>query len=100
MDKRVEPAAALSALLEEARQTLSGGDAASAERQAKAVSAIVRAERDVAEFMAAPRPPSQEEDEEALRAELRRRLAVYVAAESADAGDEPLQPLGAAGAAE
>ncbi len=94
MDKRMEPAAALRALLDEAQAALRGGDAAGAERQAKAVTAIVRAERDVAEFLAAPRPPSPEEDEESLRAELRRRLALYVAAERADAGDDPSQSVG------
>jgi len=100
MSKGMAPAAALRALLDDAQAALRGGDAAGAERQAKAVSAIVRAEREVAELLAAPCPPSLEEDEEVLRAELRRRLAVYVAADRTGAPDDVLQRIAATGDAQ
>ena len=47
------------------------------ERRAKAVSALVRAHRDVSELGAIESAKAPKEDEEELRAELRRRLARY-----------------------
>ncbi|MES1202202.1 MAG: hypothetical protein ABUS57_12225 [Pseudomonadota bacterium] len=68
------------------------GDTDKAERGAKAISALVRASRDVAEFemMARSQP---EDDEEELRAEIRRRVARYVAAAQGDAAAEELERL-------
>ena len=68
----------LRALLEDAVAMLSNGEAAEAERHAKAISAIVRAERDVAEQTSA-QTASSEQDEEQLRDELRRRIARFAA---------------------
>lgn len=81
------------ALLDRAYQELSGGDAAEAERRARAVSAIVRAERDVAQFIAASAPQAPEEDAESIRAELRRRFRRLVEADRAGAPDDVLERL-------
>lgn len=89
----------LRALLEEAQLKLSDGDAADAERRAKAVSAIVRADRDVAELAVARNVPDAEDDEEALCAELRRRLALFVEADLADAPTEVLERIALSGSA-
>lgn len=90
----------LRALLEEAQLKLSDGDAADAERRAKAVSAIVRADRDVAELSAAQSTLSAEDDEEAMCAELRRRLALFVEADLADAPPEVLERIALTGSAQ
>ena len=74
-------------LLNTIRESLAKGDAAEAERRARAVSAIVRAERDVAEFAAAARP-APEEDAETIRAELRSRFRRLAEAEHAGAPAE------------
>lgn len=81
-------------MLDNAAGALKSGDAADAERRAKAISALVRAQREVAEYVAAERARAPEEDEEALRAELRRRLARYVDADRAGASPELLQRIG------
>lgn len=60
-------------------------DAVEAERLAKAISAVVRAERDLAEFLATPATPSPEENDERIRAELRGRLDRLLAAQRAGA---------------
>jgi hypothetical protein len=70
-----------------------------AERRAKAVTALVRASRDVSEFEAFARAQPQEENEEALRAELRRRVAQLADAVATDAPDEVLARIGRAGSA-
>lgn len=90
----------LRALLEEAQAKLSGGDAADAERHAKAVSAIVRADRDVAELAAAQSALGAEDDEEALCAELRRRLTLFVEADLADAPPQVLERIALTGSAQ
>ena len=77
-----------------------GDDAVDAERRAKAISALVKAEREVAELMAAPAAPSVEEDEQSRRAELRRRIAVFVDASRAGAPDEVLQRIADTGSAQ
>jgi hypothetical protein len=92
-----EAAAVLQAALSRARDTLLHGDPVEAERSAKALSALVKAEREVAEFFAAAQP---EEDDEATRAELRRRLAAFVEADLAGAPDAVLERIALAGAAE
>jgi hypothetical protein len=77
-----------------------GDDAVDAERRAKAISALVKAEREVAELMAAPAAPSPEEDEKSRRAELRRRLARFVEADLAGAPPEALERIALTGSAE
>lgn len=77
--------ARLRAQLAEAERTLAVGDTVEAERQAKAVSALVRATRDVAELEAEATAQNADEDDEELRAEIRRRLDRFI--ESARAGD-------------
>jgi len=96
-----ETAAALQRLITDALTELArGGDAAEAERRAKAITALVRAEREVAERAAAPELLSAEEDEEVRRAELRRRLARFVEAACAGAADPVLERIALAGSPE
>ncbi len=83
--------------LEAAHQALAGGDAAEGERRAKAVSALVRAERGVGEFLAAE-AANCEDDAEAERAELLGRITRLIEAEHAGAPDEVLERI-ASGAA-
>ncbi len=64
-----------------AREALACGDAADAERRAKAVCAIIRAERDLNEYLAAAPAPSAGDNDEALRADIRRRLIRIAEAE-------------------
>ncbi|MGD9979876.1 MAG: hypothetical protein AB7H66_15105 [Hyphomonadaceae bacterium] len=94
-----EFAAPLRAMLEEARDALNKGDAVQGERRAKAVSAIVKAERDVAEFLVEQRAAAWEDDDEACRAELRRRLARFAEAASESAPADVLARIAATGAA-
>jgi alkanesulfonate monooxygenase SsuD/methylene tetrahydromethanopterin reductase-like flavin-dependent oxidoreductase (luciferase family) len=79
-------------LLASAEEALAEGDAASGERIAKAVSALVRAERDVAEFLAA-QDAQTEEDDEAIRAELLSRIRQLVDAETSGAPDDVVERL-------
>lgn len=79
-------------LLDDAHTALAGGDASEAEHKAKAVSALLRAERDLAEYMAA-QAASPEDDDQAVRAEIRRRLARFVDADRAGAPAEVLERL-------
>ena len=81
----------LRAWLDQAHAAFAAGEVAEAERCAKAVSALVRAEREIAELEA--RAPPEEEDEEALRAELRSRIRRLVDAEGAGAPDEVLERI-------
>ena len=87
------------AMLADAVDALKAGEAADAERRAKAISALVRANRDVAEFVNEERTKAPETDEEELRAELRRRLARYVDAAEAGAADAVLEQIGTGAAA-
>ena len=89
---------ALRRLMDQALDKLSGGDAAQAERCAKAVSALVRAERDLAELEAS-RAGLMEDDEESRRAELRRRLALLAQADNAGACPEVLERIALTGSA-
>jgi len=79
-------------LLDDAHAALADGDAGMAEQRAKAVSALLRAERDLAEYVAA-RAASAEDDDEALRAEIRSRIARFVDADRAGAPPEVLERL-------
>jgi hypothetical protein len=88
-------AEALRALLDAAHAELAGDQPAEAERRAKAVSAIIRAEQDVAAFVAAAAAQAPEEDAESIRAELRSRFRRLVEAEHAGAPAEVLERLAA-----
>jgi hypothetical protein len=95
----LETASALRAILNDAYLALHDGEAIQAERRAKAVSALVRAERDVAEFLNQARAAAMENDDEACRAELRRRFALVAEAERAGAPDEVLARIAREGVA-
>jgi hypothetical protein len=90
-----EAVAALQKSLTEAGAALASGDAADAERRAKAITALVRAERDVAEFATAS--AGLENDDEELRAELLRRLVLYAEADRQDAPSEVLERIATEG---
>lgn len=79
-------------LLDEAHAALAGGQPGEAELRAKAVSALLRAERDLAEYTAS-HAMSAEDDDEAVRAEIRGRIARFVDAERAGAPAEVLERL-------
>ena len=81
------PVAALRRIIDAALTQLVAGEAAEAERSAKAVSALVKAERELAEFEAMGAAQTDDDDHEANSAELRRRLTLYV--ESVRAGAVP-----------
>ncbi len=95
----MDAAAALRRYLEDAHAALARGEAADAERHAKAVSALVRAEREAAEFVV-ERQSATEDDDEHMRAELRRRLALYAQADVAGASHETLARIALSGSAE
>lgn len=92
-------AADFRAMLDEARAALNDGDAIQSESRAKAVSAIVKAERDVAAFLSEQRAASQDNDDEASRAELLRRLNLYAEADRAGAPPEVLARIAETGSA-
>lgn len=85
-------AAALRRSLGEAHSALANGEAVDAERRAKAVTALVRAERDVCELLAAEGDET-EDNAEAQRAELLGRIARLVEADRAGAPDEVLERI-------
>lgn len=93
-------AAAFRAFLDQAHSVLNAADGAQdAERRAKAVSALVRAERDVAEYLSEQRAASENDNEEAIRAELQRRLAAFADADRAGHPPEMLASIAATGGA-
>ena len=94
------PAAALRSIIDAALARLVAGEAAEAERSAKAVSALVRAERELAEFEAASAANNDDGDEESRRAELRRRLTLFANADRAGAPPELLERIALTGSAE
>lgn len=92
-------AAAFRTFLDQAHAALNGADALDAERRAKAVSALVRAERDVAEYLSELRAASENDNEDAIRAELQRRLAAFAEADRAGHPPEILAGIAATGGA-
>jgi hypothetical protein len=95
-------AAAFRAFLDEAHAALNGADAQGAqdaERRAKAVSALVRAERDVAEYLSELRAASENDNEDAISAELQRRLAAFADADRAGHPPEILASIATTGSA-
>lgn len=95
----MDAAGTMRALLNEAHERLRLGEPAEAERHAKAVSALVRAERDVAEYLVAQEAERPEADEDELLAEILRRLDRLAEAEAAGSPDKVLDRI-AAGDAE
>lgn len=83
---------ALDAILQDARGILAAGDHQVAERQAKAVSAFVRAVHDLASLEHLIRTAPKEPNVDDLRAELERRIDSYVEAEQADTSAPEPQP--------
>jgi hypothetical protein len=92
-EARMNAATGLRGLLDRAHAALADGDAPAAERVARAVSALIRAERELAELEAAARTAAPEEDDEALHAEIRSRIACFVDADRAGAPAEVLERL-------
>ena len=92
-------AAAFRAFLDQAHVALNGDNAQDAERRAKAISALVRAERDVAEYLSELRAAHELDDEDALRAELHRRLALFADADRAGHPREVLARIAQTGVA-
>lgn len=88
-----QAAAAFRAMLADAEAALRCGDIQEGERRAKAVSALVRAVRDVAELEAFARLQPPEDDAESIRAEIRRRIARLIEADAAGASDEALEQI-------
>jgi hypothetical protein len=86
-------AASLREALADAQAALRQGESVEAERQAKAVSALVKAARETAEFEDFIKAQPTEYDVEAIRADLRRRLAQFVAADLAGAPPEVLERI-------
>ena len=89
----IETAQKLRTLLGDAERALAAGETVEAERQAKAVSAVVRAARDVAELEAFARAEAPEENDEDVRAEIRRRIARFIDADRAGHPAEELDRL-------
>ncbi|MDX2274658.1 MAG: hypothetical protein NW206_04335 [Hyphomonadaceae bacterium] len=87
--------AALDAALAETQAALAAGEPQEAERRAKAISAFAKAIRDAAELADYARAMPQEEDAEAIRAALRRRIARFIEAEKSGADLETLERIGA-----
>ena len=90
-------AAAFRTFLDEARSDLNGGNPQDAERRAKAISALVRAEREVAAYLSELQTADARDDEDALRAELRRRLVLFADADRAGHSSETLERIARAG---
>lgn len=90
-------AAAFRNYLDAAHTALNAGEAADCERLAKAICGLVRAERDVAEYLTALQTTDERNDEEALRAELLRRLAHFARAAASGATGEDLAAIAGRG---
>jgi hypothetical protein len=86
-----DKATALRELLNRAEDPLN--EFAEMERGGKAVSALVKAEQDLAAFEALVAAKAASTDEERIRAELRRRLSAYVEADLSGASAETLDAL-------
>ncbi|GAM98853.1 hypothetical protein U91I_02489 [alpha proteobacterium U9-1i] len=85
---------ALAAALKAAGAVMSHQEVEDAERSAKVISALARAARDVNEVGELARAGAPQEDNvEELRAELRRRLALYAEADRTGAPLEVLERI-------
>jgi hypothetical protein len=94
-----EQATALRAILDAAPGKILNGDAVAAERDMKAVLALIRAEGAVTAFLMEAHAAAMENDEDALRAELARRLALYAEADRSGAPAEVLDRIARDGVA-
>jgi N-acetylglutamate synthase-like GNAT family acetyltransferase len=92
-----EAVAALQKSLAEASQALADGEAAEAERRARAITALVRAKRDAAEFAAVA--SADENDDDQLCEDLLRRLVRYAEADRECAPPEVLERIATEGLA-
>ena len=92
-------ATAFRAFLNQVHNALNAGEAQDAERLGKAISALVRAERDVAEYLMELRTASENDDHTAIRAELHRRLARFADADRAGSPRDVLAAIAATGGA-
>ncbi len=91
---------ALEGALHVARSAFAVGEVGDAERAAKAISALAKAARDVMDLAAFMRDAApSEENVEALRAELRRRLSLFVEADLSGAPPEVLERIAIEGRA-
>jgi hypothetical protein len=95
----IEAAEAFKQMLIDAEVVLRAGDTQEGERRAKAVSALVKAVRDVAELEAFARAQPPEDDEQALRAEFLGRIRRLAEAQRLGAPDEVLERIAGEGAA-
>ncbi|MEZ5960192.1 MAG: hypothetical protein R3C30_07145 [Hyphomonadaceae bacterium] len=87
------------AFLDQAHASLNESEAQESERCAKAVSALVRAERDVAEYLNELRAAADNDDYDTMRAELQRRLSIFADAARSGHSVEVLARIAATGAA-
>jgi len=94
-----EAVAALKENLANAEAELRNGETQEAERRAKAISALVKAARDVADLEALARAQPPEENEHELRAEILGRIRRLVAARDSGAPDSVLAAIASEGAA-
>jgi hypothetical protein len=90
---------AIAEALDQAGAGLTAFTALDAARLGKAASALIRAKRELAQFMVETAVSASEEDEEALRAELRRRIARFVEADLSGAPPEVLERIALKGSA-
>ncbi len=90
-------AAAFRSYLDAAHKALNGGEAVDCERLAKAISVLVRAERDVAEYLTELQTADERYDEDALRAELLRRLRLFAEAAASGSSDGELAAIARTG---
>jgi hypothetical protein len=63
------------------------------ERGCKAMSALIKVEQEMAAFEVSAAARAAETDEEALRAELRRRIAAFIEADLGGASDDELRAI-------
>lgn len=83
--------------LDGAFDALAKGEAGDCERRAKAISALVRAERDVADYLTQAAAAAENDDDDAILAELERRLDLFNRALQAGRSDEELAAIAATG---
>lgn len=90
---------ALAAALDAAKGALTRGEYEDAERGARAISSLVKAAREARDLAVAAAADARENDVEELRAELRRRLALFVEADVSGAPAEVLERIAMEGGA-
>ena len=86
-------ATVLADTLEAAGAALTAENAAEMERLGRAATALIRAKRDLADFVVQTASQQSEQDEDDARAELRRRVARFVEADLSGAPPEVLERI-------